>query len=284
MNPRRTYLDGQWYPATAEKIGAEIQGWADYINQKPCPAGQVAAVIVPHAGWCFSGKLAARTLARAALNLKKPPDLTVVLGGHLPAGNQVVGYGEEAWATPLGPFLMDPANNDRLGGSLKPFIWSGPTDDNTIEVLLPLVKYYFPRTKLWALRVPPSETAVLLGRTLAALIQNSEEKILIVASTDLTHYGRAYGFAPAGSGPEGEKFRQQNDRSFIEASLALDTDLMLKTGRQNRAACSAGAAMAAVRAVSLLGGLGWEVDSYGSSDIMPGPQCVGYAGLEFTRP
>jgi AmmeMemoRadiSam system protein B len=176
---------------------------------------------------------------------------------------------------------MDPDNNALLTGQLTPVSWSGPTNDNTIEVLLPLVKHYFPKAKLWALRVPPAETAETLGQKLAPLFGQAHSPAVAIASTDLTHYGQAYGFAPAGSGQKGEAFRRQNDRSFIEASLAGDLDLMLKTGQQNRAACSAGAAVAAVKLALILGAKGREVDSYASSDIMPGPQSVGYAGVEF---
>jgi AmmeMemoRadiSam system protein B len=241
------------------------------------------AAVVPHAGWVFSGKLAARVLARAAESHKgDPPTLVVVLGGHLGPGDPLVVYEEEAWDTPLGPLRLDPAQNALLA-NFNQFVWSGSTNDNTIEVLLPLVKFYFPEALLWPLRVPPAAAAGLLGETLYAILRDRSEPALVVASTDLTHYGQAYGFAPAGPGQPGEEFRLQNDRAFIEAVLALDPGRALAAGQKKKAACSAGAAAAAVQLASLFKAKAIEVDSYASSDIMPGPQSVGYAGLEFVR-
>jgi AmmeMemoRadiSam system protein B len=279
---RKTELAGQWYPDTGEAIKDMAQGWRAYIDQGPKPQGQILGVVAPHAGWVFSGRLMARVLARAAGTFTAPPKTVIVLGGHLGPRDPLVVYEDEAWSTPLGSLTMDASLNDLLA-SLNPLVWSGGSNDNTIEVLLPLVKLYFPKAKLWALRAPPSELAVALGE----IIYNywrEEPSVLVVASTDLTHYGQAYRFAPAGLGEAGEKFRRENDRLFIDACLALDIEGTLQAGLNNRAACSAGAAAAMAYLAKLSQAVGFEVDSYASSDIMPGPQSVGYAGLEFTRP
>jgi AmmeMemoRadiSam system protein B len=281
MKIRETQLAGSWYPDSGHAVNRLIDSWSGYIGREPRPRGRAVAAVVPHAGWVFSGKLAARVLARAAASHEgDPPTLVVVLGGHLGPGDPVVVYGEEAWDTPLGPIALDLAPNALLAG-FEPRQWPGPTNDNTVEVLLPLVKAYFPGAAIWPLRVPPAAAAERLGEALYAFMRDRPEPALVVASTDLTHYGQAYGFAPAGPGEAGEEFRRKNDRAFVEAALALDPGRALAVGHKKKAACSAGAAAAALRLASLFKAQGLEVDSYASSDVMPGPQSVGYAGLEF---
>ena len=71
--------------------------------------------------------------------------------------------------------------------------------------------------------------------------------ILVFGSTDLTHYGPNYGFAPKGFGPEAVKWvKEVNDRKFIDQALKLDGPGMLKAAQQDQSACSAGGAVAAV--------------------------------------
>jgi AmmeMemoRadiSam system protein B len=281
MKIRSSQLAGQWYPGSANSITGLINSWSDYINQEPMPSSRAVSLIAPHAGWVYSGKLAARALARAAFSYQAyPPDLVIVLGGHLGPSDPLIIFEESGWSTPLGPLDLDSSLNE-LVASFNPVTWAGPTNDNTIEVMLPLIKHYFPNVKLWPFRVPPTLAAARLGEVLFDFLKDRPKPALVVASTDLTHYGQAYGFAPAGSGQSGEDFRLQNDRSFIEAALALDIGQMLVTGHVNRAACSVGAAMVAARLATLNRAVAREVDSYASSDVMPGPQSVGYAGLEF---
>ncbi|MDR1309241.1 MAG: AmmeMemoRadiSam system protein B [Deltaproteobacteria bacterium] len=280
---RASQLAGSWYPGSAVEIEAEIGSWRDYARSfKPLPGPAVAA-IAPHAGWFFSGRLAFASLSLALDSLEKGrPALIVVLGGHLGKGDPIIAFPEGAWSTPLGPVELAPGMNGELDGhELGHGIWSGPTGDNTIEVLLPLVKSLAPDSRVWALRVPPGPKALALGARLAGLMAQKPGETLILASTDLTHYGRVYGFAPAGAADKGEEFRLKNDRTFIEPALALDPMAMMLAGIGNKAACSAGAAAAAVEAARILGARPRLLDHYSSFDVLPGEQSVGYAGLAF---
>ncbi|MDR2302883.1 MAG: AmmeMemoRadiSam system protein B [Deltaproteobacteria bacterium] len=280
---RLAQLAGQWYPATKAKIEAEVDSWREYAGSFKPPAGRIMGIIVPHAGWYFSGKLAASAFGLAAKSFgERGPKLLVIMGGHLGAPSPIVAYGEDYWQTPLGPVALAPELNLELTGQdLIPKTWNGPTDDNTIEVQMPLAKHYAPEARVWALRVPPGPKALTLGALLAKKIRQAPDEILLVASTDLTHYGPAYGFAPAGTGPEGDEYRFQNDRSFIEPALALDPLAMILAGVKNHAACSAGAAAAVAEAARILGAQPKLLDHYSSSDVSPGDISVGYAALSF---
>ncbi|MDR2456738.1 MAG: AmmeMemoRadiSam system protein B [Deltaproteobacteria bacterium] len=277
---RRAQLDGQWYPAGPDEVRKTAEDWRGYMEEAPAPEGEIRAVIAPHAGWVYSGRLAAKAVFQAARSLGPDgPDLAVVLGGHLPTDAPVIAFGEEQWATPLGPLNIEGELNDLLAGELRPKIWRGPTDDNTIEVQLPLVKLFCPKAALWPLRVPPSSAALALGRVLAEL--SKTRTVLVVASTDLTHYGRAYGFAPKGGGEEGEAFRLKNDLAFIEAAMRLDPEAMMEAGEKLRAACSSGAAAAAAEMAKAQGLAPALLGHYSSFDVRPAPQSVGYAAVAY---
>ncbi|MDR1312370.1 MAG: AmmeMemoRadiSam system protein B [Deltaproteobacteria bacterium] len=286
---RKAQLAGRWYPASAAETLAAIGEWEGYQGSGCAsaiagPPRDKALCVVPHAGWFFSGKLAARTL-EAAGSLLGPggPDVVAVLGGHLMAGSKTVSYPEDLWETPLDPVRLAPDLAPELAsaadGALSLQIWRGPTGDNTVEVELPLVKHYFPKARVLALRASPDASAVALASALLKVLAG--EKTLVVASTDLTHYGEAYGFEPAGPGAAGERFRERNDASFIEAALAMDPEEMLALGNERFAACSAGAAAAAACMASEMKCKSRLIDYYSSTDVMPGNQSVGYAGIVY---
>jgi AmmeMemoRadiSam system protein B len=203
----------------------------------------------------------------------------VVFGGHLPFNGETVAFGEKAWETPFGLIELEVSLNDLLIGKLSPLIWKGGNRDNTIEVLMPLVKHFCPKAKAWALRVPPGEEALILGQVSVNLAQNRPNGGLILASTDLTHYGEAYGFAPAGGGIEGKNYQKNNDLAFIKAALEPAPNAMMFIGENKRATCSSWAAAAAAAAANLLKGKARLIDHYSSSDIRPGDQSVGYAAI-----
>jgi AmmeMemoRadiSam system protein B len=69
--------------------------------------------------------------------------------------------------------------------------------------------------------------------------------------------------------------------AFVEAALEADPEAMLRLGNGSRAACSAGAAAAAAHMATSLGCRGRLIDYYSSTDVLPGEQSVGYAGIVY---
>ena len=71
-----------------------------------------------------------------------------------------------------------------------------------------------------------------LGQAVAAVAKELKVSMLVFGSTDLTHYGPNYGFAPQGYGPEAVKWvKEVNDKRFIDQALKLDGPGMLKTAQ-----------------------------------------------------
>jgi len=233
--------------------------------------------IVPHAGWYFSGKAAARVFFLAAK--LGQPQVVCVFGGHLGGNSPPLLVADDAWETPLGDLSLATEFYQPLAKRLS--LREEYPGDNTIEVQLPFVKYFFPQARVLALRAPHSATAMELGKAVVAVAQELKVSILAFGSTDLTHYGPNYGFAPQGYGPKAVKWvKEVNDKRFIDQVLKLDGPGMLQAAAQDQSACSAGGAVAAVTAASVQGaGKAALIEYYTSYDVMPGDSFVGYAGI-----
>jgi AmmeMemoRadiSam system protein B len=276
MRTRERMLPIGWYPASASACKAEIDKFI--AGTAALPSGTtVFGGIVPHAGWQFSGKAAARVFYLAAKAVQ--PQVVCIFGGHLGGNSPPLLVADDAWETPLGDLPLATEFYAPLANRLT--LREEYPGDNTIEVQIPFVKYFFPQARLLALRSPASATAIELGRAVAAVGKELKVSLLAFGSTDLTHYGPNYGFAPQGYGPEAVKWvRKVNDKKFIDAALKLDGPGMLKIAAEDEDACSPGGAAAAVAAAKADGAhKAALVDYYTSYDIMPNDSFVGYAAI-----
>jgi len=240
MNFRESCLPPGWYPRNPDEIKRFLASFAESggVNDT---AGSVSAAIAPHAGWFYSGKIA----ARAASALDRKADTAVVIGGHLPDGYPPLFAMEDAVNTPLGAMTIDAELRETLYKEIK-----GRPDqypDNTVEVLLPMVRFFMPDAQLLWVRLPAEMSSFDAGKALAAAAKELGRNIAVLASTDLTHYGPNYGYAPKGCGPQALKWvKEVNDRKFIEAVEAGIPPLVLERAESDLSSCSAGAVLGAM--------------------------------------
>ena len=101
---------------------------------------------------------------------------------------------EGAWATPFGELQVDEALAGKL---MEKFAFNVETpeycsSDNTIELQLPFVKYFFKDVKILPVGVPPSEKSLAVGETVVEIAAELGRQIIVLGSTDLTHYGWNY--------------------------------------------------------------------------------------------
>jgi AmmeMemoRadiSam system protein B len=276
MRTRERMLAVGWYPASASACKAEIDKFIAGTAPLP-PGATIYGGIVPHAGWYFSGKAAARVFYLAAKAIQ--PQVVCIFGGHLGGNSPPLLVADDAWETPLGDLPLATEFYAPLAKRLT--LREEYPGDNTIEVQTPFIKYFFPQAKVLALRSPHSTTAIELGKAVAAVAKELKISLLAFGSSDLTHYGPNYGFAPKGYGPGAVKWvKEVNDKKFIDEALKLDGAGMLKTAAEDQSACSAGGAVAAVATAKADGAQkGALVDYYTSYDIMPNESFVGYAGI-----
>jgi hypothetical protein len=279
MSRRTRALPRGWYPADKKECQREIESYLEGWTPSQSPSSKGLGGIVPHAGWYFSGKLAARVLH--SLKLKSKAEVVVLYGGHLSTEDFPRIVTEEACETPFGDIEIDAGFVKNLMKKMDLKKESPSSGDNTIEIQLALVKYFFPEAKLVAVRSPLSLKAETLGKEVAELSKKEGISILAIGSTDLTHYGPNYGFMTKGIGPASVKWvKEENDKGFVDRALKMDTAGLLKHAIENDSACSAGAAIAAMATCKALGAeKGILLDYYTSYDIMPDDSFVGYAGI-----
>ena len=278
MSTRRRDLPRGWYPASADECARDI---ADFLKGFTPREGMWLGGVAPHAGWHFSGKAAARVISTIAGSTD--PDRVVLYGGHLPGHSDPVIYTEDEWETPFGPLPMDYGFSDEIASSGEAMRATRSFSDNTVEVLLPFVKYFFPRTQIIAVHAPSSGRAVQLAHAVDALLKERGHSPVFVGSADLTHYGPNYGFAPMGTGAVAVKWvKEDNDRSLIDKALAMDAHGLLEEASFRHNTCSAGPIASVVTSASLNGvKQGNLLEYYTSYDVMPNSSFVGYAAIVF---
>jgi AmmeMemoRadiSam system protein B len=190
---------------------------------------------------------------------------------------------EETCETPFGDIEVDHGFLKTLMNKVEVKKESPSTGDNTIEIQLAMIKYFFPDVKLVALRPPFSTRAMELGKEIAAIVREKGLSVVAIGSTDLTHYGPNYGFLSKGTGPASvEWVKNVNDRGFIDCAVKMDAEGLIAHALKNDSACSAGAAASAIATCQSLGSKrGVLLDYYTSYDIMADKSFVGYAGIVF---
>jgi len=292
MTVRKAIVAGQFYPGSEKQCNVEIE---DCLNAKTItqelPANIVAA-IVPHAGWTFSGDLAAMTL-KAIKQANETVDTFVIFGAvHSYFGSTAAVYNEGAWETPMGLIEIDAD----LAGMIieKNPVAKANIDahkfEHSIEVQLPFIQYIFDQARIVPVMIPPADFAVQLGKDVADCIKASgTKKIVCLASTDLTHYGPRYGFNPQGNSPEAIQWAKDvNDQKFIDLALNLETEAVVTMALEKENACGPGAAAAAIAAAKQLGKKNGVLLAHtNSAEVIqkrfaqPSEESVGYAGIVF---
>ncbi len=280
MSQRKRNLPRGWYPFDQKGCQGEIESYLEGWKPSQLPSRGIGG-IVPHAGWYFSGRLAARVFS--SLKTERKIEVVVLYGGHLGHEDLPQIVMEESWETPFGDIEIHAGMVKSLIKKIEAKKENAASGDNTMEIQLAMVKYFFPDAKLLAIRSPASLRAEALGREVAEIAKADGISILAIGSTDLTHYGPNYGFLPKGIGPKAvEWVKKENDKGFIDRALRMDIEGLLNHAQENDSACSAGAAASSIATCKGLGsGKGILIDYYTSFEILPDESFVGYAGIVY---
>jgi len=282
MARRRADFAGSWYPASASDCEKMISEFSR--SAAPCAAGTgKIGGIVPHAGWVYSGAIACNVIK--CLSEGVPPETMVLFGRHLHPSSGSYLMKEGSWATPFGDLEIDEALGESLAGEFS-FRIETPTryeQDNTIELQLPFVRYFFPETKILPLGVPPAAASIRIGEKVAELAESLGRKIMVLGSTDLTHYGLNYGFTPKGVGETAVGWvKEENDKRLVDLVVEMNAEGVLHEALRNHNACCSGAVAAAIATANRLGARKAEKLVYSTSyDVRPDHSFVGYVGVLF---
>jgi len=289
MNLREPCLPRGWYPREKAGIAEFLEPFVKGAFANASHSLSASAAIAPHAGWYYSGIPA----AMAVSSLDREAETVAVIGGHLPSGMPILLAEEDGVKTPFGAMKIDEELREEfkkaVSAELNP-VRPDRYQDNTVEVLLPMVHYFFPRAELLWLRFPHELSSYKAGELLARSAGKIKKRVAVLASTDLTHYGENYGFSPKGKGKSAlEWVKNVNDAAFIDAVLAGDPSRILKHAGEDRAACSAGAVLGVMGFSAFSGKASARLLDYRTSAEIPGDDeipssFVGYTAIAFMPP
>lgn len=283
MKLSNSLFAGTWYPDEHEKCRNMIDSFVSGFKSQVDPGRVFFGAVVPHAGWFYSGKIACNSIK--ALSVGEKPDLVVVFGMHMHASSKPCITCSGEWETPFGSLLVDEAfASDIEQGSGIRFDkgWGNFVRDNTMELQMPFIRFFFGDVRVVGIGVPPSDTAIETGRQVVRTAEKLGLNIKVIASTDLTHYGDNYGFMPKGRGNTAlEWVKQENDARIIQKICSLEPRAIIKEAMDRQSACCPGsvAALASAAAEKDLKGPGLLLGYYTSWDIAPSDSFVGYAGI-----
>jgi len=290
VQTRKPIVSGQFYPGDRNACIDEMNRCLEEYTLPESLPETIVAGIVPHAGWVFSGSAAAAVFAAIKHRHERVDSFVVFGAAHAYFGRTPAIYAAGAWLTPLGEVPIDEElARQLLDKGVAQTDSAAHTSEHSIEVQVPFIQYLFRDAKILPIVVPPTDDAIQLGTDTGEIIGCSENRIICVGSTDLTHYGPRYGFTPMGVGAEAIEWATRiNDKKFIELALALKPDGMLVDAAENSNACGPGAAAATVAAAARLGKTrGTLLVHTNSNEVMKrkmgttSSESVGYAAMVF---
>ncbi|MEJ2658791.1 MAG: AmmeMemoRadiSam system protein B, partial [Desulfobacterales bacterium] len=220
-NIRKPAYAGSFYPDSPEELSAFIKGLVSRVKPNhinPPPHTLLRALIIPHAGYVYSGWTAAHI--SLAVNGNRFNRIIVMGPDHRIGFKGCAVSDATAWETPLGRIRLD-ESLDRLRRNQSLFHAIPVSDqiEHSVEVVLPYLQYFFKKFEL--IPVVFGRGQGLAEKTAAALDPLLNQNTLLVASSDLSH------FLPYQEALE-------KDRKTIESILTLNADKLIK--REN-AAC-----------------------------------------------
>jgi len=279
---------GSFYPAGEAELREAIEG--SYLHRlgpgrlpplvAAAPTPDLKACVCPHAGYAYSGPIAAHSFLD--ISQVETPELVVIVGpNHYGLGSGVATYGEGEWETPLGKVRVDRDASKRIV-ELCPFVDVDPEAhrrEHSIEVQLPfLQRIYGGSFSFLPISLAFQHKAIArdLGKGLAEILKEAVEvdvSAVLIASSDLTHY------EPAAQAKE-------KDTALLKHVQRLDLDAFYTTlERRNVTACGYGAIATVMEACRLLGYSEGRVNAYATSGDVTGDNgaVVGYPSVSFVE-
>ena len=267
INLRKPVVAGQFYPSGAKDLNAMISSFVDKTAQKIDCFG----CILPHAGYIYSGKVAALTISGVKIK-----DTVVLLGpNHTGRGATFSIMPQGIWQTPLGNVEI----NSKLAG-----LFLGKSryleadslahlDEHSLEVELPILQYFRNDFKMVPISISTDDMSELntVSQELASVIIENDlmHSVMFIASSDLTHY-------------QPQESAKIKDALAIRAILGLDEQkLKVVVEESDISMCGFAPITILIKVAKLLGAKKGELIKYQTSGDVSGDKSsvVGYAGI-----
>jgi hypothetical protein len=269
---RHPVVAGKFYPrGEAEVIGEIEKCFLSPLGPGEIPKltkgeRRIVGAVVPHAGYEFSGPVAAHVYA--ALAKDGFPETFIIVGPNHSGTGSFVAMTTEDFLTPLGTCRVDKDIASRLERRVNndPFAHQ---HEHSIEVQLPFIQYFDRNVKFLPITMAMQDydTAKEVGAQLRSACCGKD--VVVIASTDFSHYVT-------------EKQARTEDMKVIDQILALNPKGVYDTVlRRDVSMCGYGPVMTMLEAVE---GSEAKLLKYGTSgDVVPMSEVVGYGGIVVRR-
>ncbi|MFB0557935.1 MAG: AmmeMemoRadiSam system protein B [Candidatus Bathyarchaeia archaeon] len=280
MGVRRPCVAGAFYPADKERLRRTIEGCFSHrlgpgkLPEQKIVERHIISVVCPHAGYVYSGPVAAYSYYHLASEAK-PDSVIVLCPNHTGLGGPVSIGETDTWETPLGQVPVDKELAMAIfeASDIIDMDDLAHAREHSIEVQLPFLQYIYGDFTFVPICMgfQDLETSREVGR---AIVEASKGRdALILASTDLTHM-------------ESQSSANAKDRGVIDRILALDEVALQNWVRSKRVTmCGYGPVSAAIASSKPLGAKKAELLAYTTSGDVTGDisSVVGYASVKITK-
>ena len=268
---QKPVVAGSFYPAESVLLAGQVM---NYLNDAKPEAvnGDIIALISPHAGYIYSGPVAA--YGYKAISGRKYDTVVIIGISHHVLFDGVAYLEKDLYRTPLGDVPIDLEFTRKLARAEKDTLCKYPQayeEEHSAEVEIPFLQMSLKDFKIVVLLMgrpgPDYSTCVKLARGLVKIINESGKKVLVVASSDLSHYYK-YDDAIA------------KDRVTLSELLSFDADRFAEAVSAGECElCGSAPVTTALIAGKALGGDKIEILKYANSGDTAGDKSrvVGYA-------
>ena len=260
---RAPAVSGQFYPRSKNDLDREISRCFESV-----PTGErpVLGAVVPHAGYIYSGNTAAYVYS-----VLPKADTFVLMGPNHTGYGSPVSVSSEKWSTPMGDISPDLEFIKALPKRIIDTDESAHRYEHSIEVQLPFLQQRFSNFNIVpiCMGMQDEETALEVGIELAEAARKVNKKVVIIASSDFSHYKR-------------DKVAREDDAYFISSILDMDiSGFYRKLYERNATVCGYGPISAMLEASKALGAKKASLLKYSTSGDITGDLAavVGYAGI-----
>jgi len=262
---RNPVVAGQFYPASPSQLKAMIEGLVDEKAVKEDVIGAVS----PHAGYMYSGAVAGAVMSRIKLK-----DTAIIMGpNHTGMGKPLSIMTEGDWSTPLGKVKIDSELAKRILASSAYLQEDSAAHqfEHSLEVQVPFLQYFQSDIKIVPIVLSFATGSIYkqIGREIAQAIKDLNREVVIIASSDMTHY-------------EPQESAQKKDNQAIAAILELSEDkLLARVEELDITMCGYAPTASLISAAKELGAREAELVRYQTSGDTTGDysSVVGYAGI-----
>lgn len=269
MKRRLPYVAGYFYPSKREDLILMLEKFTKQVPKKI----PVWGVIVPHAGYIYSGTVAGKVYSLAEIY-----DTAIILGpNHNGLGKPAAIFREGIWSTPLGEVEIDSTLADKIL-KYSTYLKEDPyahQPEHSIEVQIPFLQFIKSSIKVVPITISEYKLDVLfdLGIAIAKAILESNYNVTIITSSDFSHY-EPYDVAKRKDLYAIEAINNLDEKEFIERVIKEDISI-----------CGVGPIVSTIIAVKNLGEKTGELIEYKTSGDITKDfyQVVGYAGIIFPK-